>query len=82
MPGQGLECRVAVQKQRLSDWLVLKATCDNAESCSYEYLGSALDECEEGYLADYMQIYYICGTGKCQRFMVLLRYTFDLVSFK
>ena len=64
MPDQVDDCRVSVLDNRPSDWVGLKLTCDNRTSCSYEYLGSAIDECEENYLADYMQIYYDCGAGK------------------
>ena len=57
------DCRVSVRENRPSDWVALKVSCDNRTSCSYEYKGSEIDECEDGYLADYMQIYYDCGTG-------------------
>ena len=63
------DCRVSVIDNNPSDWLSLKLTCDNHTSCSYEYLGSAIDECEEDYLADYMQIYYDCGDGKHNQFV-------------
>ena len=63
LPDQDQDCRVSVREDRLSDWVAMKASCSNKTSCSYEYQGSAIDECEENYLADYMQIYYSCGEG-------------------
>ena len=64
MPDQISDCRVAVKDNRLSDWLGLKASCDNRTSCNYEYLGSVVDECETNQVAEYLQVYYTCGTGK------------------
>ena len=45
MPDQVDDCRVALKDYRLSDWVGLKASCDNRTSCSYEYLGSVVEEC-------------------------------------
>ena len=63
MPDQVDDCRVAVKDNRLSDWVGLKASCDNRTSCNYEYLGSVVDECETNQVAEYLQVYYTCGTG-------------------
>ena len=63
MPDQLEDCRVRVEDNRMSDWVGLKASCDNRTSCNYEYLGSVVDECASNQVADYLQVYYNCGTG-------------------
>ena len=63
MPDQVDDCRVALKDYRLSDWVGLKASCDNRTSCSYEYLGSVVEECGTNQVAEYLQVYYTCGTG-------------------
>ena len=63
MPDQVDDCRVSILEDQPADWAGLKLICDNRTSCSYKYEGLTIDECEENYLADYMQIYYNCGIG-------------------
>ena len=63
MPDQLADCRVRVEDNRMSDWVGLKASCNNRTSCNYEYLGSVVDECATNQVADYLQVYYNCGEG-------------------
>ena len=54
------DCGEIVEENRLEDWLAIKYYCDNKTSCEYENGGSPIDQCEEGYIADYLQIFYDC----------------------
>ena len=45
-------------------WALLQYTCYNQTSCSYEYKGNVINDCEQGYMADYMEIFYSCLPGK------------------
>ena len=54
------DCTVLIEDHRPSDWLAIKALCDNQTSCQFENFGSVIDDCEEGYLSDYAQIFYDC----------------------
>ena len=63
-PVPGYDCVESVEESRPQDWLALKAMCDNKTSCQWEYQGSVIDSCEQGYVADYMSILYTCLPGK------------------
>ena len=54
------DCTELVEENRPEDWLVIKLLCDNQTSCEYEYGGSVISQCQEGYVADYLQIFYDC----------------------
>ena len=54
------DCTELVEENRPNDWLAIQALCDNQNSCEFENLGTAIDECEDGYLSDYMQLFYDC----------------------
>ena len=73
MPNETADCRVSVSENRPGDWAELKLVCSNRTSCQYEYQGSSIDDCEENYLADYMQIYYSCdGEGMSNKIICLV----------
>ena len=57
------DCTVRMSDQDQSDWLTLLNQCNGETSCSYEYAGEVINECESGYVADYMQIFYSCPPG-------------------
>ena len=59
-PNPEWDCTEVVEENRPSDWLAIQALCDGEESCEFENLGSAIDQCEEGYQSDYMQLFYDC----------------------
>ena len=63
-PHPTADCFEPVKDNQPSDWLNLKLICDNETSCSYEYLGSIINECEEGYIADYMHVFFTCSPRK------------------
>ena len=54
------DCTELVEESRPTDWLGIQLLCDNQTSCEFENLGSAIDQCEEGYQSDYMQLFYDC----------------------
>ena len=62
------------------DWAYLKFTCDNKTECSYVYEGVLINECESGYIADYMLIYYSCSPGEncfiCKHSFLFTAYNF------
>ena len=74
-PNPMYDCTEIVEENSPPDWLYLLSLCDNQTSCSYEYRGSVIDECEVGYVADYMLITYDCnpGKGSCQTFILYNR---------
>ena len=45
------------------NWILLKYRCDNQTSCGYVYEGVVINDCEPGYVADYMEIFYNCIPG-------------------
>ena len=49
-------------------WIALLYACTNQSECTYQYTGVIINECELGYMADYMQVDYTCETGKCPVF--------------
>ena len=57
------DCQQDVEATREADWIALKVTCDNKTSCGYQYLGAAINDCEQDYVADYMRIFYTCLPG-------------------
>ena len=46
-----------------AEWAYLKYSCDNKTECKYVYNGAIINDCEAGYVADYMLIYYSCLPG-------------------
>ena len=42
------------------DLLGIKLLCDDQQSCDFEYQGTLINGCMEGYIADYMQMFYNC----------------------
>ena len=59
-PNPQYDCTVLIEDNRPSDWLAIKALCDNQTSCQFENFGSVIDDCEEGYTSDYAQIFFDC----------------------
>ena len=59
-PHPTYHCTVPVQDARPSDWLAMKLRCDNQNTCQFQVLGSLIDECQAGYVSDYLQVYYDC----------------------
>ena len=59
-PNPLYDCTEVVEENRPSDWLAIQALCDGQESCEFENLGSAINECEQSYLSNYMQLFYDC----------------------
>ena len=59
-PNPQYDCTELVEENQPSDWLAIQALCDNQTSCEFENLGSTINECEEGYASDYMQLFYDC----------------------
>ena len=59
-PVPSLDCTVDIEAHRPSDWLAIKALCDNQTSCQLENFGFVIDECEVGYTSDYVQIFFDC----------------------
>ena len=62
LPSQD-DCSVEMSEQSPTDWAALLAKCDGKTSCSHEYTGEVINDCEPGYVADYMQISYTCSLG-------------------
>ena len=69
-PNPEFDCSLLVSDVRPDDWVYLLYLCQNQTECAYEYAGSVIDECEEGYVADYMQIFYSCLPGKTFYFIL------------
>ena len=61
------DCKEQVSDNNFSEWLELKLRCDNTTSCSFQYNGVVINECETEYVADYMQIFYSCEPGRNSR---------------
>ena len=61
-PPNATDCTELVSENRPEDWVSLKYQCDNKTSCEFQYRGSVIDQCQEGYIADYMDIDYDCRT--------------------
>ena len=59
-PNPEYDCTELVEENRPSDWLAIQALCNNQTSCEFENAGTVIDECEEGYASDYMQLFYDC----------------------
>lgn len=55
------DCTELVEENRPQDWLAIQALCDGEQSCQFENIGYPVDTCEEGYLSDYMQLFYDCS---------------------
>ena len=58
------DCTELVEDNRPSDWLAIKALCDNQTSCQFQNLGSLINTCEVGYQSDYMEVFYDCVGGE------------------
>ena len=54
------DCFVDVQTVAPEYFDFLKFQCDSQNSCSFEYTGYLVDECQAGYVADYMQVLFDC----------------------
>ena len=59
-PNPQYDCTEVVAENRPTDWLGIQMLCDNQTFCEFENLGSTISECEQGYLSDYMQLFYDC----------------------
>ena len=57
-PNPESDCIELVEENRPSDWLAIQALCDNKTFCQFENLGSVVNECEVGYVSDYIQLFY------------------------
>ena len=73
-PSPWRDCAVQVEQCEPNDWVALKYTCDNKTSCDWQYTGRVLDECEAGYVADYMQIFFDCLPGIRERVFEYILY--------
>ena len=59
-PNPSRDCTELVSENRPEDWIAIKYYCDNKTTCEYENRGSPIDDCQENYIADYLQIFYDC----------------------
>ena len=57
------DCTVLMSEQSPAEWAALLGKCSGKTSCSHEYTGEVINDCEPGYVADYMQISYTCPPG-------------------
>ena len=64
-PNPQHDCTESVYDNSPQDWLAIKLLCDGQESCEFEYLGSAISSCQEGYIADYIHVFFNCLQSKC-----------------
>ena len=61
-------------------WTKLTGDCNGQSTCSFEYTGKVINECD-GSLADYVQIFYTCilgknTLGKTERWSILQKVAF------
>ena len=59
-PNPSLDCTVDIQTSDPEYFDFLKLQCDSYTSCSFNYTGRTIDECQANYSADYMQVFYDC----------------------
>ena len=64
------DCTVLMSEQSPTEWAALLAKCNGKTSCSHQYEGVVINDCEAGYVADYMQITYTCPPGYSYIFFV------------
>ena len=57
------DCTMRMVDSDQSDWQTLVTNCNGQEICTYYYTGRVINECKEGYVADYLQIFYTCNQG-------------------
>ena len=63
------DCPVLMSDHSPTEWAALLAKCNGQTSCSHQYEGEVINDCEAGYVADYMQISYTCPPGSRTMFM-------------
>ena len=62
-PPSSNDCTVLMVDQSPSEWATLLAKCNGETSCIHQYTGEVINDCELGYIADYMQISFSCAPG-------------------
>ena len=58
------DCSESMAENSIGEWIILKYRCDNQTDCTYTHEGALINECEDQYVADYLQVFYSCLPGE------------------
>ena len=59
-PNPAIDCTVDMQTVEPDLFEYIKDQCDGKQSCELDFIAYEVDECLDGYIADYEQVFYDC----------------------